>query len=373
MSKDYYEILGLKKGASAEEIKKAYKQLAKKYHPDVSKDSEAEHKFKEVAEAYSVLSDPEKKQNYDNYGENYKNFQGFEGFDFGKGFDFDFEDLFNSFGSGNFGSFGFGDIFGAGRQRADLGSNIKLSINLTFEEAAFGTTKEINYERVIKCKTCHGTGAEKGKFTKCNTCNGQGRIIKQQKTPFGIFQSQTICPTCRGQREIPEKDCGDCRGKGLKRENTKIEVKIPAGINTGQHLKLTGKGNEGKDGIGDLFVVVFVEPHELFKRDDEDLYTEVPISFSEATLGATIEVPTLKGKADLKIPSGTQTGTIFRMKGKGIQKINSSDFGDEYVKVIVEVPKKVSKKQRKILEEFAEEEKLSKKRKGFFKKIFGKF
>jgi molecular chaperone DnaJ len=372
MEKDYYEILGLKKGASAEEIKRAYKQLAKKYHPDVSKDPEAEHKFKEIAEAFSVLSDPEKKQNYDNYGDAYKNFQGYQGQDFGQGFDFDFEDLFNSFGSGNFESFG--DLFGmGGRQRDDLGSNIKINMTLTFEEAAFGTTKEIHYDRIIKCSHCAGTGAKGGKFTTCKTCNGQGRVIRQQKTPFGIFQSQTICHKCRGKKEVPESECEECRGKGLIHGDTELKIKIPAGINTGNHLKISEKGNQGSDGTGDLFVVIFVEPHEVFKRDDEDLYVEVPISFSEASLGATIEVPILKGKADLKIPNGTQTGTIFKMKGKGIQKLNSNNFGDEYVKVIVEVPKKLNKKQKELLEKFAEEENLAKKRKGFFEKILGKF
>lgn len=370
MGKDYYESLGLKKGASEDEIKRAYKKLAKKYHPDVSSDKDAEHKFKEVAEAYSVLSDAEKKQNYDNYGDSYKNFQGYEGFGgFGRGVDIDFEDIFNSFAGAGF---GFGDIFG-GRNKRDLGSSIKANITLTFEEAAFGTTKEIKYERIVKCKSCKGTGAEKEKFKTCTTCNGQGRILRQQKTPFGIFQSQTVCHECRGRKEIPEKVCPHCHGKGLERDETKLDVKIPAGINTGNHLRVSGKGNEGNGGIGDLFVVILVEPHEVFKRDEADLYAEIPVSFTEAALGATIEVPTLKGKADLKVPSGTQTGTIFKMKGKGIQKLNSSGHGDEYIKVIVETPDKLNKKQKELLKEFAEQEKLAKKRKGFFKKIFGKF
>jgi molecular chaperone DnaJ len=367
---DYYGVLGLQKGASVAEVKKAYKKMAKKYHPDISTHGDAEKKFKEVAEAYSVLSDPEKKTNYDNYGDSYKNFQGYnQGFGggFGSGgIDIDFEDIFNSFG--------FGDIFGGrGKQKRDLGSNIKVNTTISFEEAAFGVEKEIKYDKIERCSSCKGSGAEKGKEKTCDVCKGSGRELKQQRTPFGIFQSQRTCSKCRGKGSIAEKDCGDCRGQGFNTKKHKIKVKIPAGINTGNHLRLQGKGHMGKDGVGDLYLVIFVEEHKVFKRDEYDVYAEIPISFTESALGATLEVPILKGKADLKIPSGTQTGTIFRIKEKGIQYLNSEKYGDEYIKVIVETPKKLSKKERELLEKLSKEEKISKERKGFFASVFGKF
>jgi molecular chaperone DnaJ len=368
---DYYEILGLKKGASADEIKRAYKELAKKYHPDVSKETDAEKKFKEINEAYSVLSDPEKKQNYDNYGDSYKNFSGYQQQGFGQGTDFDFEDIFNQFGFSGFSDLN--DMFGGGRgQKRDGGSNIKIEISLTFKEAAFGETKEIEYERVERCPKCKGTGAE-GELKQCPTCKGRGYEVRQQKTPFGLFQTQTACRTCQGKGSVAEKECKECAGQGFITKRTRLSVKIPAGINTGNHLRIQGKGHEGKHGAGDLFLIIFVEPHEIFKRDEEDIYAEIPISFTEAALGATVEVPTLTGNADLKIPAGTQTGTIFKMKGKGIERLNKGGFGDEYIKVIVETPKNLSKKQKELLENLESELKTAKKRKGLFDKIMGKF
>ncbi|MFA5357787.1 MAG: molecular chaperone DnaJ [archaeon] len=372
VEKDYYGVLGLKKGASTDEIKRAYKELAKKYHPDVSSDKDAEKKFKEVSEAYSVLSDPEKKTNYDNYGNTYKQFEGFQGFDFGKGMDIDFEDIFNQFGFESFGEFGrsFGSTNRAG---GDFGSNIKVEVSLSFEEAAFGITREINYSRTVKCRKCGGSGAEKGEFETCKVCKGKGFVTRQTNAGPILFQSRGICHHCRGVGKVPKEKCHECGGNGLLTKKISVEVKIPAGINTGNHLRVKGHGNEGRDGSGDLFVIIFVEPHKIFKRDNEDIYTEIPISFTEAALGATIEVPTLRGKADLKIPAGTQTGTIFKMKEKGIKKLGKDSFGDEYVKVIVETPKKISEKQQKLLEEMEKEEQLAKKRKSFFSKILGKF
>jgi len=372
---DYYETLGLKKGASLEEIKKAYKELAKKYHPDVSKETNAEHKFKEINEAYSVLSDSEKKQNYDNYGDSFKNFQGYNQQGFGQGTDFDFEDLFSNFTGFGGGSFGFNDLndlFGGGRkhQRKDIGSNIKLNLSVSFQEAVFGTTKEITFERIKRCEKCDGSGAE-GELKTCSVCNGRGVEVKQQRTPFGVFQMQTTCKKCSGSGKSADKECKHCQGNGFVTVDEKLKVKIPAGINTGNHLRVQEKGNEGKHGAGDLFIVMFVEKNDIFKRDDEDIYAEIPISFPEAALGATVEVPTLAGKADLHIPSGTQTGTIFKMRGKGIKKIDSSEHGDEYIKVIVETPKKLSKKQKELLEQLKNEGNFSKKRKGLFDKIFG--
>lgn len=370
---DYYTVLGLNKNASIDEIKKAYKNLAKKYHPDVSNDPDAEKKFKEIVEAYQVLSDPEKKQNYDNYGDAYKNFEGFNQQGFGHGgMDFDFEDIFNQFSGGGF---DFSDLFGSSRRgsKKDFGSNLKYDLSISFEEAANGCEKEISFERIAVCKSCEGTGAKNKKMKTCPTCNGKGRIIRQQRTPFGIFQSQSTCHICKGSGQIPEQKCPDCGGRGFLNKKELIKIKIPAGINTGNHLRVENKGNAGKDGEGDLFVVIFVEDHEIFKRDEFDIYTEVPISFSESALGAKIEVPTLKGSANLTIPSGTQTGTIFRLKGKGIKHLNSNYFGDEYVKVIVETPKKLSKKQKELFDQLANEEKAAKKRKGLLEKIFDSF
>lgn len=373
---DYYEVLGIKKGAAAEEIKKAYKELAKKYHPDVSKEHEAEKKFKEINEAYSVLSDPQKKEQYDQFGADaFKGYsQGFSGEGGFGGANFDFEDLFSQFS--NFGFSDFGDIFGGGsgggrKPRQDNGSNIKLDITLSFEEAAFGETKDVVYERIERCEKCHGTGAE-GAMKTCPTCRGKGVEVRQQRTPFGLFQTQSICHTCHGSGQITEKKCSKCDGDGLNAKQSSISVKIPAGINSGNHLRLAGKGHEGKHGAGDLFIVVFVEAHEIFKRDEEDIYAEIPISFTESALGATIEVPTLQGKAELKIPSSTQTGTIFRIKGKGIKKLNKESYGDEFIKVVVSTPGKLNKKQKELLEKLQKEDDAAKKRKGFIDKILGK-
>ncbi|MDD3083545.1 MAG: molecular chaperone DnaJ [Candidatus ainarchaeum sp.] len=368
---DYYSILGLQKGASIEEIKKAYKKLAKQHHPDISKDPNAEKKFKEIVEAYQVLSDPEKKQNYDNYGDAYKNFQGYQQ-GFGQGMDFDFEDIFNQFGF-DFGG-GFGDLFGSRkREKKDFGKNIKIDLTINFEEAVFGVEKNISYERIQKCSFCKGTGAENSRENVCNVCNGRGVEIRQQRTPFGIFQSQSTCRKCKGTGKIPEKNCSNCQGSGFETKTNKIKIKIPAGINIGNHLRLKEKGHEGKDGVGDLYIVIFVEPHDIFKRDEEDIYAEIPISFSESALGATVEVPTLKGTVELKIPAGTQTGTIFRLKKKGIKVLNSNLVGDEYIKVIIETPKKLSKKQKELLEQLKKEDEFNKKRKSIFKKIFENF
>jgi molecular chaperone DnaJ len=374
---DYYSVLGLKKGASLEEIKKAYKEHAKKFHPDVSKEHDAEKKFKEVNEAYSVLSDPEKKENYDKFGDNYKGFEGYKQQGFGQGNDFDFEDIFSQFGFGGFSDLNdmFGGAGGGGRgrgQRKDNGSNLKVELTITFNEAVFGATKDINYERIQKCEKCNGSGAE-GELKNCSTCKGRGHVLHQQRTPFGIFQTQAVCHTCHGKGQMAEKECTHCNGNGFTSSRTKLSVKIPAGIDNGNHLRLEGKGNEGQHGTGDLFIVILVEAHDVFKRDEEDVYAEIPISFTESALGANVEVPTLNGKAELKIPSGTQTGTIFKMKGKGIKRLNSESFGDEYIKVIVDTPKSLTKKQRELLEELEKETQSAKKRKGIFEKILGKF
>ena len=369
--RDYYETLGLSKGASEADIKRAYKKLAKQYHPDVSQDANAEDKFKEVQEAYSVLRDSQKRSNYDQFGHSFEGFQG-QG-----GADFNFDDIFSSFGGmgGGFSDL-FRDAFGGGRRGGpESGSNLRVDVAISFEDAAFGIEKEITVERVGECNTCTGTGSEDGKEKTCPTCTGSGRVAKTQRTPFGVFSMQSVCHQCKGAGKIIEKPCKQCNGQGIQRQQKKLQVKIPAGINTGNHLRLRGEGNAGTKGgtAGDLFVVVFVEPHDIFKRDDVDVFCEIPISFSEAALGTTVEAPTLYGQADLKIKAGTQTGTLFRLKEKGIKRLNGRGIGDEYVKVIVETPKGLNKKQKALFEEMKGQETVQKERKGLFDKILKKF
>ena len=381
--RDYYDVLGLKKGASIEDVKAAYKRLAKQYHPDLNKDHDAEEKFKELLEAYQVLSDPEKKANYDQYGHAAEGFQGFQGFR-GTGtrdFDFDFQDIFEGFGG--FGGIdemlrqafgGTGPGFG-GRTRAGQakGANLRVDLNISFEEAAFGTERTISISRIEECDECNGKGGSGQE--KCQQCNGSGILRQTRRTAFGMFSSQTTCPRCGGSGRIIKNVCKKCQGKGRIKARKEIKVKIPAGIDSGNHLRLKEEGNAGIHGgpAGDLFVVVFVEPHDIFKRDRADIFAEIPISFSEAALGTRLDVPTLDGEATITVPAGTQTGTIFRLKGKGIKKLHESGYGDEYVKVIVETPSRLEKKQRELFEQLAKEENLGEERKGFFEKIRKKF
>lgn len=378
MPRDYYGILGLKKGASVDEVKRAYKKLAKKYHPDVSTEEKAEEKFKEILKAYKVLSDPQKKENYDRFGEGFEKFSGFQGGTAG----FDFEDLFSNFGFGQGGG-GFEGMFsdlfggGAGRgQRVRRGSDLKVTLGVGFREAAFGTEKEISVERLENCKKCNGKGAEKEEdIVSCETCGGRGHVTRVTKSFFGVMQIQQPCGSCRGKGRVIKKSCAGCGGKGILRVRKKIKVKIPAGVDTGYYLKLGGEGNVGLNGgtQGDLFVVVFVEPHEVFKRDGVDVYCEIPLSFSEAALGTKIDVPTLEGKANLKVPSGTQSHTLFKLKGKGIKNLRGSGKGDEYVRVILQTPEKVKGKHRELFKEMLKEDKVGKSRKGLFDKIREKF
>jgi molecular chaperone DnaJ len=374
--RDYYDALGLEKGASIDEVKLAYKRLAKKYHPDISKEPDAEERFKEILEAYQVLSDPQKKENYDRFGhafEGFHGFQGFRGFD-ARNFEFDFGELFNSFGSMFGGSFGeaFREAFG-GRKAPEKGANIRYDLSISFEEAAFGTEKEISFERVEPCRACNAAGGFGQK--SCPACNGHGILRQERRTPFGIFATQSACPRCGGNGKVLEKQCSKCGGKTTVKVQKRLKVKIPRGIDTGNHLRLQGQGNAGKGGgaSGDLFVVVFVEPHEVFKRSGADVYAEVPISFSEAVLGAKIGAPTLEGEATITIPPGTQTGTIFRLHGKGIRELGSSKRGDEYVKVVVQTPKKTSGRYRKLVAELAKEEGLAQERKTFFQRLGERF
>ncbi len=376
--RDYYEVLGLKKGAAVDEVKAAYKKLAKKYHPDLNKDEGAEEKFKETLEAYQVLSDPQKKSNYDQFGHAAEGFQGFQGFR-GSGtrdFDFDFGNIFGGVGGG--GDFGFGDIFrqafgGETRAGPTKGANLRMDLNLSFEEAAFGTEKTVAITKIEECKACKGKGGS-GEET-CAQCHGSGIVRQTRRTAFGMFSTQTTCPKCSGEGKTLKKICKKCDGKGRLRERKEIKIKVPAGINSGNHLRLHSQGNAGAWGgpSGDLFVVIFVEPNEVFKRDGADLFAEVPISFAEAALGTKLGIPTLKEEAVINVPASTQTGTIFRLKGKGIKKLGETGFGDEYIKVIVQTPKKMGKKEKKLFDELAKEEKTAKERKGIFQRVKKKF
>jgi len=351
--RDYYEVLGVDKSADEASIKKAYRRLAKKYHPDMNPgDAEAEKKFKEVNEAYAVLSDPDKKAKYDQFGHaafeagggGYGDFSGFGGMDF------DISDIFSSFFGGGMGG-------GGGRRGPVRGDDINVRLTLDFEEAVFGTKKEISYQRVQKCAECSGSGAAKGTSPKtCTTCGGSGRVRVQQRTPLGIMQTQKSCDACRGSGKIIETPCSACRGNGYVRATKKLDVSIPAGIDDGQRIVLSGQGSDGRDGgaAGDLYIFVNVRSHPVFERDGSDVYCEVPISFTEAALGAEIDIPTLEGTEKYEIPEGTQTGTMFTLRQKGIPVVNSKNRGSLNITVKVEVPKSLSAEQKDILRKFAE-------------------
>ena len=349
--RDYYEVLGVGKNATEQEIKRAHRQLAKKYHPDVNKEAGAEEKFKEIQEAYEVLNDPQKKSTYDQFG--HAGMEGMGAGGFGGGGFGGFEDIFEGmFGGGGFGGFGGG---GRSANAARRGADLEKTLIITFEEAAFGAEKEITVNREEECTKCAGSGARsKNDVKTCTQCSGSGRVVGVQNTILGRVQTQMSCPTCNGNgKEITHK-CDSCHGRGTKNKTKTIEVKIPAGVNHGQQIRLTGQGEAGKNGgpAGDLYVAFRVKAHDFFTREEYNLHCEVPITFTQATLGAEIEVPTLDGKISLKIPSGTQPGTEFRLRGKGIKHIGRESHGDLYVKVKVAVPKKINARQRTLLEEF---------------------
>lgn len=371
--KDYYEVLGVNKSATDSEIKSAYRKLAKKYHPDMNPgDKEAEEKFKEVNDAYAVLSDPDKRKKYDTYGsaafENGGGGAGYGGF---SGMDFDLGDIFGDI---------FGGGFGAARERRNgpvRGDDLLQRVFISFDEAAFGCKKEIKYSRVEKCPDCNGTGAAARTTPKvCTKCGGTGQMRAQQRTPFGIMQTSRVCDACGGTGEIISNPCKGCRGTGLHSVNKTLEVSIPAGIDNGQRITLRGMGNEGArgGGVGDLFISVQVRPHSVFERDGFNIYCEIPITFTDAALGAQISVPTLEGNTNFDIPEGTQNGTSFTIKQKGIPNINGRGRGDLIFKVAVEVPKGLNESQKDALRKFADlcgKSNYSKKEK-FFSKIFGK-
>ena len=371
--RDYYEVLGIQKGASEDEIKKAYKKLARKYHPDMNPgDKEAEEKFKEVNEANEVLSDPEKKARYDQFG-----FAGVEpnygagagGGAYGGGFDFgDLGDIFGSF---------FGGGFGGGQRRnpnaPQRGESIRASVSVSFTEAAFGCEKSVTLERSEQCPTCKGNGCAPGTTPEiCPDCHGTGTVQTRRQTPMGVFASNGPCRKCGGTGRLIHQPCPDCRGTGAVRKRKTIKVNIPAGIDHGQTISLRGQGNAGKNGgpAGDLLITVMVQPHELFRRDGVDVFCEAPITFAQAVLGAELEIPTIDGKVKYSIPEGTQTGTVFRLKGKGIPVLNGRGRGDQYVTVTIETPRNLNKEQREALRRFSETlgESNYEKRKSFFKK-----
>ena len=353
--RDYYEVLGVNKGATDDEIKKAYRKLARKYHPDLNKDNpEAAEKFKEIGEAYEILSDKDKRARYDQFGFAGvdPNYGAGQGGGFGGGFGFEDVDLGDIFGSFFGGGFGGG---GSRTNRANAprqGESIRRTVMLSFEEAAFGCEKEIEIERVEQCTECGGTGAEKGYTPEtCSNCHGTGTVKQTQRTPFGAFSSTGPCPNCRGTGKIIKKPCKKCRGTGQERRSRKLSVKIPAGIDDGQSVALRGQGGAGVNGgpAGDVIVTVSIRPHPLFQRDGYDVWCEVPISYAQACLGDKLIVPTIDGKVEYTMPAGTQPGTVFRMRGKGIQAVNGRGRGDQFVKVTLEVPKDLSDHQKDLL------------------------
>ena len=371
--RDYYEVLGVSRGASEDEIKKAYKKMARKYHPDLNPgDKTAEEKFKEVNEAYEVLSDADKKARYDQYGHAGVD-PNFGAGGFGGGFDgsFDFGDLGDIFGS-FFGGFG-----GARRTNPNApqrGESIRMSIAISFEEAAFGCEKAVTVERYETCDTCHGNGCAPGTSPEvCPDCHGTGTVQVRRQTPMGVFATSSPCPKCGGKGRIIHQPCKDCRGSGMVRKKKTIQASIPAGIDNGQTISIRGQGNAGKNGgpAGDLLITITVRPHELFRREGTSVLCEAPITFTQAVLGAELEIPTIDGKVKYTLPEGTQSGTTFRLKGKGIPSINGRGRGDQYVTVYIETPKNLNKEQKEALKKFAETmgESNYEEQKKFFKKF----
>jgi len=352
--KDYYEVLGVARDASEKEIKAAYRKLAMKHHPDRSDDPGAEEKFKELSEAYAVLSDPDKRQKYDQFGHAGINSQ-YSQEDLFRGVNF--EDLLRGFGMGGESIF---DMFfggGGGRRGPARGRDLRYDIDLTLEQAARGLETTIEVPRTETCPKCQGSGAKPGTTpVVCSTCRGSGQVTRAQNTPFGQMVTSTTCHTCGGRGEIITSPCEDCSGSGRVRKSRKINIKIPAGVEDGQHLKLRGQGDSaGPKGVsGDLYVVINILPHRLFQRMDSDLILESPISFTQAALGADLEVPTLNGRAKIKVPAGTQTGTVFRLRGKGMPRLHGTGSGDLHVRVKIKTPTSLTARQKQLLEELAE-------------------
>ncbi|MFT4250093.1 MAG: molecular chaperone DnaJ [Candidatus Woesearchaeota archaeon] len=348
---DHYQTLGITKNASQEEIKKAYKKKAKKYHPDLNKDNpEAEEQFKKVNEAYKILSNEQSRAQYDQFGheaytQNKKTGGGQGGF---SGFDTSgfggFEDIFSEF---------FGGGFRGGRQQSRRGADLQTQATITLKEAYTGTERTIEVNKYDACSTCKGTGAKNQEVRTCSTCNGQGQVIQQQQTPFGAFRTQTTCPSCKGRGSIPKETCSACQGEGRVKKKKTLTIDIPAGVENGQTIRVAGEGEAGEAGTppGDLYIVVRIKQHEFFTREASTLHAQVPISFSQAALGDDVKIPTLQGSATLEIPAGTQSHTTFRLRGYGMPTIRGGK-GDLHVKVILETPKKLSKEQKEALKNY---------------------
>ncbi len=381
--RDYYEVLGVKKGAGEDELKKAYRKLAKQYHPDMKPgDKEAEAKFKEINEAYEVLSDPEKKSRYDQFGfagvdPNYGAGQpgggvytgGFSGFDVG-----DFGDIFSSIFGGGFGGGG----GAAARNAPRRGEDIERRVSITFEEAAFGCSKDVTVNRVEKCESCDGSGAEKGsKVENCPICHGSGQVRATRRTALGTVSTTAVCNNCEGRGKVIKEPCKTCQGAGYTRKTRTISINIPAGIDNDQVVILRGQGGHGTNGgpSGDLHVAIQVKPHAVFERDGYNLLLTIPITFSQAALGDELELPSLDGPIKYTIPEGTQTDTVFRLRNKGIAQVNSKSRGDYLVKVVVETPKSLSVHQKEILRELGRisSDRNNSRRKAFFDKVKNMF
>ncbi len=361
MTKDYYDILGISRDATKEEIKKAYKNLAKKHHPDVNGNDGSAEKFKEINEAASILSDDNKRQQYDQFGTTAEKFGGSEA-------------DFSNFGFGEMGDFGdiFDQLFGGGGNRRHhqprRGNDLLYELEIELEGAVFGAKKDIIIPRLEKCDKCDGSGAEnKSDIVKCPDCHGTGHIKQERRTPFGYFSTTGPCGKCRGTGEFIKNECTVCDGTGLVKKTRKIEIDIPKGAEDGLRLRIQGEGEAGEKGShpGNLYVELHIKPHKTFEKQDDDLYIEVPMSFAQAALGAEIEVPTIDGKAKLKIPAGTQTHTLFSMRGKGMPHLHDSAHGDQNVRVMIQTPEKLNKKQKELLKEFDKTDK-----KGFLKSVF---
>ena len=375
--RDYYEVLGVSKTATDDELKKAYRKLAKQYHPDLHPgDKEAEAKFKEINEAYEVLSDADKRAKYDQYGfAAFDPNSGFGGFDGGFGGFDDLGDILGSIFGGGFGGFGGG--FGGGQRRNNgprKGENVRVNLTLDFEEAVFGCKKEIPVNMVETCPDCKGTGCAEGTHPEtCPDCGGRGTVVRTQRTAMGMMQSTSQCPRCNGRGQVIHTPCPTCKGNGRIRKKKTVSVNIPAGIDNGQTVSLRGLGNEGVNGgaPGDLLVTVTVRAHALFERDGSSILLDLPISYAQAVLGAEVTVPTLTGKVKLTIPEGTDTGTTFRLKGKGVPFLRGNGSGDQFVTVNIETPKKLNDTQKEALRKFAEamdEPEAAEKKRGFGKK-----
>ena len=372
--RDYYEVMGVPKNASDDEVKKAYRKLAKEYHPDLNPgDKDAEAKFKEVNEAYEVLSDKDKRARYDQFGHAGvdPNFGGGAGGSPFQG-DFDFGDIFNSV-FGGFGGFG-------GRQANPnaprRGSDAEAVIDVTFEEAAKGCKKTITYQRVEDCADCHGSGAKAGTSpATCSNCSGTGQVRVNQRTPFGVVQTMRTCDKCKGKGKIIDSPCKSCGGTGKNRRQKTLEINVPAGVADDQLLRVSGQGNAGINGgpTGDLLLGIHVHPHPIFERKGNDIWCEIPITFTQAALGDEVVVPTLDGDVSYQVHEGTQPGDIFKLKNKGIENLTGRGRGDQYVRVMIEVPKNLSKEQKEILQQFeaTSSDKNYQKRKSFREKLFG--